>query len=207
MMRAEVAPLYFDDSVGLCWFEELVELWPGVPSSQGMFPGLQGLFAGEGCSVWGTDSTGWSSAGDGLSWSEPEWIVPFHSCFFPFQFCLCSCFWCCWKSDQPNTPFTSLISSLNWIHGLSVFDTSPWDCNCWSWVSCLNSQQIIEKGIWGKLVPQSLSGELSCFSEPAPESKALTGHVKSGEWEQTVQNSPIYLLGSCAIPSMYCWQS
>lgn len=47
-MRAEVAPLYFNDCVGLCWFEELVELWPGVPSSQGMFPGLQGLFLGEG---------------------------------------------------------------------------------------------------------------------------------------------------------------
>lgn len=27
----------------------------------------------------------------------------------------------------------------------------------------------------------------------------LTGHVKSGEWEQTLQNSPIYLLDSSGI--------
>lgn len=43
MMRAEVAPLYFDDCVGLCCFEELVKLWSGVASSQGMFSRLQGF--------------------------------------------------------------------------------------------------------------------------------------------------------------------
>lgn len=48
MMRAEVAHLYFDDCIGLCWSEELVKLWSGVHSSQGMFSRLQGLFVGEG---------------------------------------------------------------------------------------------------------------------------------------------------------------
>lgn len=48
MMRAEVAHLYFDYCIGLCWSEELVKLWSGVHSSQGMFARLQGLFVGEG---------------------------------------------------------------------------------------------------------------------------------------------------------------
>lgn len=43
MMRAEVAALYFDNCVGLFWFEEFVKLWSGVPSSQGMFSRLQGF--------------------------------------------------------------------------------------------------------------------------------------------------------------------
>lgn len=41
--RAEVAPLYFDDCVGLCWFKELVKLWSDVPSSQGVFSKMQGF--------------------------------------------------------------------------------------------------------------------------------------------------------------------
>lgn len=65
MMRAEVAPLCFDDSVDLCWFEKLLRLWPGVPSSQGMFPRLQGLFVDEG-TVLSKEQTAqaWNSAGD-----------------------------------------------------------------------------------------------------------------------------------------------
>lgn len=39
-IRAEVAPLY---CVGLCWFKELVKLWSGVPSSQGVFSKMQGF--------------------------------------------------------------------------------------------------------------------------------------------------------------------
>lgn len=72
MMRAEVAPLYFDDCVSLCWFEELVKLWSGIPSSQGILLDCKVVF------VEGLEFC-WRC----LSGSGSGQTVPFHSCFSP----------------------------------------------------------------------------------------------------------------------------
>lgn len=66
-------------------------------------------------------------------------------------------------------------------------------------ITCLNSQQISEKEIGGQLVHRAQVVSCPAFLNLLQGPRPVTGHVESGEWEQTLQNSPVYLLSSSGI--------